>query len=95
MRLKEPYWSAWRKYGWEPDTYGYGLSKNLIRTADLLDKKIAIHVDNAFHEATTKKLIDYYKENKTDYEAKRETPVIVFPYTLFKKVNLHIKTRYE
>lgn len=93
MKLNEPYWSAWKKYGWEPQTHGYGLSKNLIRTADLLQKKVAVLYDDIYYEATTRKLIDYYKKNKTEYEARRETPIIVFPYTLFKKVALHVQTR--
>jgi hypothetical protein len=45
ITLLEPYWSAWKKYGWLEGVEGFGISKEAINYAVENKKRIRVHIN--------------------------------------------------
>lgn len=53
--LHDPYWSAYKKFGWPTGTEGYSVSLEALTTADALGLKIMIRTKYGDYEITASK----------------------------------------
>jgi len=44
ITLREPYWSAWKRYGWQQGVEGFGVSKEAVDYAIEKKKHLQVHV---------------------------------------------------
>jgi hypothetical protein len=95
LTLRSPFWSAWKRYGWEEGVEGFGISLLAIKKAEQLNKKIRINVIKyGSYEITPKKALDFMG----NYFFPRDNKILlVIPRTSFDriKVDENKKKEYE
>lgn len=89
--LRQPYWGAWKKYGWDHGVEGYGVDIEKIREADRNGEKIEILYQGNTYTVSTKKINEFYKSSaiKPVFKTNRGgVTLIEIPRTLLKKEKL-------
>jgi hypothetical protein len=83
--LYEPYWSAWKRYGWTKGVEGFGIAIEALEKTEELGLKIKVHVVKyGSYEISTKKA---RKWMHTKFLPRDHKPIIVIPRTEFDKIN--------
>lgn len=82
IRLKEPYWSAWQRFGWEYSTTGYSVNEEAVNRALELKKKILVKTRYGDYEITPKKAL----REGGRMDASNGTPLICIPKHALKKL---------
>lgn len=83
--LREPFWSAYKRYGWEYGVEGFGVSKEAIEKAEELGKKIRVNLLKYGSYEITAKRAQKYANNV--FIPRDNKPLIVIPRTEFKKIS--------
>ena len=86
IRLREPYWSAWQKFGWEQGVEGLGVSREVIDKCIENKKKLRVRVAKyATYEIGYTKLQLQASADRR-YLARDNRVVYVLPRTAFEKL---------
>lgn len=80
--LNQPYWGAWKKYGWERGIEGYGISKEIVNKARDEGKKIKIKLNKYGNYEISAKMV--LKKARKFY-ARDKKLLYVVPRTACKK----------
>lgn len=85
LTLKEPFWSAYQKYGWEDGVEGFGINIDILNQALKTRHKILVKykADYEITPAQALKLIDKYKSTFT---ARSGVLLGIIPRTAFKRL---------
>lgn len=87
--LHQPFWSAYKMFGWEEEVEGFGISEEAIDKAKELGKKIRVNlIRYGNYEITTSKA-ELYKQFK--YTSRDKKPLVVIPRSAFKKIKKNTK----
>ena len=87
ITLREPYWSAYKKYGWDYGVEGYGVNIKKVREARDTGEPIDIKYKSLVYTVSIKKLLKFYEESpiKPLFKTKRGNVTLVqIPRTLMK-----------
>jgi hypothetical protein len=88
LQLKDPYFSAWKKFGWAKGTWGLGISVRFLQSAGLEGDDITVVYETTtqVHQWNAKisDLREFTKKQYPEYVA-GQTPLIVFPVTIFSE----------
>lgn len=84
IKIKEPWWSAWKKFGWANNLWGVGLKKVDVDYAITEKKllKITIWKFKKSFVVDPQKVKKYSQENKTQFLAKYGVLLYVVPETI-------------
>lgn len=82
FRLREPFWSAWQRFGWEYSTTGYSVNEEAVNRALELKKKILIKTRYGDYEITPTKAL----REGGRMDASNGTPLICIPKYALKKL---------
>jgi len=87
LRIREPYWTAWRLYGWKKDTWGIGID---TRKVDLAIKhreniELSIYTYEDIFIADPRKVKEYSIENKT-MQTTKGVKLYIVPSTILGKL---------
>lgn len=82
LRLNDPYWSAWQRFGWPQDTEGYSVNEEAIKKAMELKKKILVKNKYGDYEITPTKALKHGR----GLTASNGTPLICIPKYAFDKL---------
>lgn len=82
IKIKEPFYSAGKKYGWPYKSIGIGISKAYFFNGDFI--KITIGDNPAIYQIDAQKALEIVRQYKSFYLAK-ETLLGVIPLDLFEK----------
>src|SRR3990167_6059478 len=85
--LNEPWWGAWKKYGWKTHCEGLGVSRYVLRIARAENKRIIVTYKYGSYSSTWKRIENYLKENKSVFIARDGTKIFVLPRYIFDRVN--------
>lgn len=80
--IREPFYSAGKKYGWPYKSIGLGINKNDFSGESL---SITVGDDPTIWTVNTEKALDVVHRYKAYYNA-RGTELFVVPWDLFKRV---------
>lgn len=87
LKLHQPMWSAYQKYGWERGVEGLGISKEAINFAHTKGKRIRVVMGTygkyEISPSKCKQAVDTYNSRFTARDGKE---LIVVPRTYFAKV---------
>lgn len=86
IELRQPFWGAYKEYGWEKDVEGFGIKASLVKTALLAQKKLMIVFKYGKYEIAPNKVFDIVREYKSEFTARNGTLLYVVPRTLCKKI---------
>lgn len=88
IKLHEPWWGAWKKYGWERGTPGFGVREGIVREALAEGKKILISTKGISYIVEAQKVTDFLNEQEQlpKYKTAKGTSIIVLPKTLFDEI---------
>ena len=88
IKIKEPYWGAWKKYGWAKKTWGVGFSVAKVNKAIKLGEKIEVNIwkFKTNYIVDPKKIKDFATSTDTIFEARQKTKLYVVPYMLLEEV---------
>ena len=86
--LREPFWSAWKKYGWTKGNPGFGISVELIQKAHAEGKKIVAEFGGYGYRISPVTINNFYKEStpKPIFEARGGVKLVVIPQTKFENI---------
>lgn len=87
IKIKEPWWGAWKQFGWEKGTWGVGLKKLAVEQALKAGEVIDINVwkfKTTYH-VQPQAVIDYANQHKTGHLAKG-TLLLVVPSSLLETI---------
>lgn len=83
LRLRDPWWSAWQRFGWIEGTEGYSISEEALAKARELKKKILVKNKYGDYEITASKASRYLN---CKFTAREGTALICIPRDAFKKL---------
>ena len=88
--IRQPFFGAWKKYGWPKGTWGIGIKRKKITDAGLKGEKITITLRGkpTEYQITPKKALIHGKL----FMAKFNTKLLVIPLFQFDKVK---KVKYD
>jgi hypothetical protein len=82
--LREPFWSAYKKYKWESGIEGFGVSLEAIRMAEALKKKIRVNVVKyGSYEINPSKAL-LFGDNR--FYSRDKKVLLVIPRTAFDRI---------
>jgi len=86
--LRDPFFSAYKKYRWTAKEEGIGISRELIRVAYRKGKKIIAVYNSIRFEIAPIKIAEYYKNAtiKPLHKAHAGVLLVVIPLSLFTKL---------
>ncbi len=92
LRLREPFWSAWQRYGFERGVEGYGLGVEALALAREKGKKIKIVVKKygTYEFNPTDIMMERYGKNT--FTARDHKRLLVIPRTACTPLRRAIKT---
>lgn len=87
VRLRQPFWSAWKKYGWEKNIEGLGVSSKIVRLALKLKKKIGVQDGNyGWYEKSPLKIAEEVEQYQSIMSVRGGTILWITPRSTWKKV---------
>jgi hypothetical protein len=86
IRIHDPYWSAWKRFGWAKNVEGFGLSNKLIKYAFKKNKHIRVSNKYGKYEIPPVRACREAKKHDSRYEARNGTELLVVPRTAFKRI---------
>ena len=86
IKLREPYWNAYAKYGWNNGVEGYGVDITLIKKARLTGEDIEIQYKKTVYSVPVEKVVEFYKASPITplFIAKRGKRLVQIPRTLLE-----------
>lgn len=83
--LREPYWSAYKKYGWSNKEAGFGISIDLVREAVAKEKKIIAIYRGISYNISPITVNNFYKSSKIKpiFLARGKVKLVVVPQSKF------------
>lgn len=92
IRLRQPYWSAWQVYGWEPNVPGIGISAEMVNRALTEGCGIVVNVQKyGVYRIIPEKMEKYHNQNYL-FQSKDKKWLYEFPLNEF---DLIVKSKYE
>lgn len=88
ITLREPFWSAWKRYGWEYGVEGYGVDREIIRESIRSNETLHIKYRESLYSIKPQKILKFYAESelKPIFRTTRGHKVLlIIPRTLLKK----------
>lgn len=82
LRLNEPFWSAYQRFGWLEGTPGFSINDEAINKAMELKKKILVRNKYGDYEITPTRALRFGGR----MNASNGTPLICVPKSAFKKL---------
>lgn len=81
IKIREPYWGAWKKYGWEKGRWGIGLKADVVDEVAGVNGILRIEIGKVNETLKIKaKVVQHFaKENNTEFTAKNKTRLYVIP----------------
>lgn len=87
IKLREPYWGAWKKYGWEQGVEGFGVDGGKIIQAAEQNKMIRVVTEKyGTYEISPEDATNAVKKYNSVYKARRNKKIGVIPRNLFTKI---------
>jgi hypothetical protein len=89
LKLRDPFWSAYAKYGWEKDlgrVEGMGISKEAINYANERGKKIRVIDKYGKFEISPSKCRQAIDNYNSRFVARDGSVLVVVPRTYFNKI---------
>jgi hypothetical protein len=82
IMLREPYWGAWKKYGWEKGVEGMGVSIEAVKEAEEKKKKIMVRLlGRGAYEISPKMALKYAGR----FVSRDNKVLLVIPRNKFKR----------
>ncbi len=84
VKIRKPFYNAFKTYGWKDSTPGIGLRKNLLLKAIREGQELEIETEGRNYTLNPQKAYDYAKKKKTMFLAKFNTLLYVIPMTMLE-----------
>ena len=88
IHLRDAYWGAYKRYGWEDRIEGLGVRIGLVWTAEMSKKKILFRFKYGDYEITTRKIRKLVAEYNSMFTARDGTEIVVVPRSACKKIEV-------
>jgi len=88
VTLRDPFWSAWQKYGWEKNVEGFGISLEAIRYAIRVNKYLVVKTlkYGKYEISPTEAYAEGVEMHNWKFVARDKKILVVLPRTSFKKI---------
>lgn len=88
IHIKQPFWSAYQKYGWDDKIPGLGFKK---KTVDLLAQfhekiTVAIGKDTIEYQIAAVTIQNLAKKYNSEFKARYDTIIYVIPQNKLRKI---------
>lgn len=79
IAIKEPWYSAWQKFGWTKGMWGVGINAKEIQTAQELGEDIHLAVGKKTYLVKPGRVKEYAEKNNTKFKARYNITLYVVP----------------
>ncbi len=79
IQIREPWWSAWQKFGWEKGIWGVGINSKDIEAAIDLGEDIELFIGKTGYTVVPTEIKNYARTNNTIHRARYNTILYVVP----------------
>ena len=79
IAIKEPWYSAWQKFGWTKGMWGVGINSKDVETATQLGEDIDLAVGKSKYKIKPEEVKAYAEANGTKFRARYNTMLYVIP----------------
>jgi hypothetical protein len=94
LTLHQPFWSAWKKYGWETQQEGLGVSREAVKKALELGKKLRINVlKYGSYEISPKKALRI--ASSFTFKPRDGKTLLIIPRLECERINVSAKIKKE
>ena len=89
IKINEPWWGAWKQFGWANRSWGVGLKKADVESAIVNGQTLEIFIrkNKKSYTIDPAKVKEYSQTNKTQFLAKHDTLLYVVPEFLLNGTN--------
>lgn len=87
IKIREPYWNAYAKYGWDSGVEGYGVDIKKVKQARLTGEVIEIQHKKARYVVPVETVVEFYKTSPITplFIAKKGVRLVQIPRTLLEE----------
>ena len=87
IKIREPYWNAYAKYGWDSGVEGYGVNIELIKKARSTGDMIEINYKKTRYIVPVETVVEFYKTSPITplFIAKKGVRLVQIPRTLLEE----------
>ena len=87
VMLKEPYWGAWKKYGWDYGTPAYSLKESTVKNAIVCENDIVVEYKGVKYKLDIEGFRAWYKDQTVKpIHITRGTRLICTPKFLYTEL---------
>lgn len=86
IELRQPFFSAYQKYGWEDGVEGFGINEKLVNKALLEKRKLQIRYKSTNYVISPKNALSKSNLYGSVFIARDGTKLLVIPRTAFKRI---------
>lgn len=90
IHLLDPFWGAWKMYGWEKGIEGFGISAFILNRAKNFDKQIVVSYRYGIYLIDWLDCYDFIQKQFCQFTAREGTILYIIPRTLFKRVKKEV-----
>ena len=87
IKIEEPWWGAWKKFGWADKIWGVGFKKKMVLKAIEKKEKIKVKIwkFKETYEISPVTIRNYARKNRTIHLARHNTVLYIVPSILLRK----------
>lgn len=84
INVKQPWFSAWKQFGWDRDTWGVQITMVMLKKLAASGEKLSVHVRSTqkTYEIDAKRAVEFVENNKAKTTATIVKEVGVIPMQL-------------
>lgn len=82
LNLKQPWWGAWKQFGWEQGVPGFGIAKDKLLTHD----NVMISFQGIKYLISSQEALEIAEQYKSYFVTKTGVKLVSIPKTAFKSI---------
>ena len=89
IKIIEPWWGAWKRFGWKKQTWGVGINKSDVESAIRMDEDLDLFVwkFKTKYRVDPRKVKEFAESTGAKFRAKFDTLLYVVPQTMLAEVD--------
>ena len=86
ITLRQPFWGAYAKYGWESRVEGFGIAEEKVNQALDQDKRLVVSFKYGKYSISPKKAVETAEKYQSYFFARDNTKLLIIPRTAFRRI---------
>ncbi len=82
LTLRQPWWGAWKQFGWDKGVPGFGIAKDKLMTNDMVE----VHLNGLKYLISSQEALQLAQRYNSYFVTKTGIKLVSIPKTAFKSI---------